>query len=376
MAPRCTELRRAARNCAELRGQQRAPVEHEDVHRALEERDDEAAEDEALVGEEHGERPLERGHAVGAAARRRRGRAVVLAPQAGDEDEADDEEGGREVERRAVAAVVPLALAFERREGDGVGARLGEHPRADRAERVPKVHEREGVGERAAVVAARVVLAHHPRLERREEERRGDAAGDAPDHQDVVVVRVLRRARQDVQHAVQLARALAAEAVGRRARERAEDHARPEAADEEHGDVVLAEAVRRVQRVHVRALQPVRRHRDVVDQQVAVLERAKVAGRGSLRAAARARQRGDDGGDHRRHRERDGVDRELHVRLAPKANRRRSLLFSLFTLTPSTSSRAEAGLLSRVCAWRNRRELASEMQSHTAPVARRRRAAK
>jgi hypothetical protein len=37
---------------------------------------------------------------------------------------------------------------------------------------------------------------------------------------------------------------------------------------------VLAEAVRRVQRVHVGALQPVRRHRDVVDQQVAVLEGA------------------------------------------------------------------------------------------------------
>jgi len=133
------------------------------------------------------------------------------------------------------------------------------------------------------------VLRDEPRLERREEQRRGNASEHAPNHQDLVLGGVLGEAAQDVGDAVGDARSLPppvhpktispstaptgtqrnrrgssiAEARGHAllicegSDDGAEEHGGAEAGDEEAADVALVEAVLAVEVVHVGPLQPV-----------------------------------------------------------------------------------------------------------------------
>ena len=156
------------------------PVEDEDVHAALEERDGDPAQHERRVrqrGNEHAAKAgpragLERGRTtcatlpllVAAGARSRL--AIVLRPAHADEDEAEQQETGGEVEGRGVAAIVPRRRCGGGGEWREVGGRLRDQAGADSADRVAKVHEREAVGERRRIVPARVVLADEPRLAR------------------------------------------------------------------------------------------------------------------------------------------------------------------------------------------------------------------
>ena len=115
-------------------------------------------------------------------------------------------------------------------------------------------------------------LADQPRLKRREEEGGGNSAEDAAQHQHPVVLGVLGDAAQDVQNAIELTCTFAPHLVGHRAHECSEDHAGTKASYKEHGNVMLGEAVRRVERVHVRTLQPIGCHGNVVDAEVGELE--------------------------------------------------------------------------------------------------------
>eukprot|EP00967_Tisochrysis_lutea_P103848 scaffold157111_cov36-Tisochrysis_lutea.AAC.3 len=86
-------------------------------------------------------------------------------------------------------------------------------------------------------------LADHPRVKCREEQGCGDASGHSSKHECVVVLGVLGRTGNYVEHTVGNAGALAAELVGKHTSKGAEDHGRPEAADKEHGNVVLRETI-------------------------------------------------------------------------------------------------------------------------------------
>ena len=168
------------------------------------------------------------------------------------------------------------------------------------------------------------MLAHHPRLKGREEERGSDAAEHAPEHEDPVVPRVLGHAREEIKHAIKLTEPLAAELVCCGACKGAKHHRGAEAPNEEHGDVMLREAVRRVQRVHVRSLQPVSRHAHVVHDEVDELEALEIGRHRTTRTlvGAGARLDREDEGDERASEQRGVVEVELHELLVGDAFRR------------------------------------------------------
>jgi len=147
-----------------------------------------------------------------------------------------------------------------------------------------------------------VVLRDEPRLERREEQRRGNASEHAPNHQDLVLGGVLGEAAQDVGDAVGDARPLPPLLICEGSDDGAEEHGGAEAGDEEAADVALVEAVLAVEVVHVGPLQPVPRHHEGVDEDVVVLEGVEGRGGGDAVLAGLAElQRRHDGGERAEH---------------------------------------------------------------------------
>ncbi len=226
---------------ARLAGLQRAlerrrPHEHEDVHGGLEAGLDDAEEEDLLAADEQSPglvEVLETGRDAAVV-------AEVLLPAREDHISAANEQHQRRVEGRDVA--------------EGLDEHGREESRADGHEARAEGHVREGVGHPVLAVPARAVLVDHPRLERAHQDRRADAAQQPPQHQDRVVVEVLRDARDGVQQHKDQAVRLAAVPVRHAAHNRAEHQTAAETHDEQHRDVSFLEAVLSIELVNVRAL--------------------------------------------------------------------------------------------------------------------------
>mmetsp|Transcript_26350 Transcript_26350/g.64720 ORF Transcript_26350/g.64720 Transcript_26350/m.64720 type:complete len:294 (+) Transcript_26350:791-1672(+) len=245
--------------------QRGGPQEHERVHGRLEQGLHGAQVEHALVILDG----LERLHHARLHGLVLRAVALVLGPREEDDDEADGEEHGGGVEggHRPEAHV-----------GDEV---VGQQAGDDGHEAVA---EEDGLGERLVeplgFVPALEVLRHEPGLKRREQQRGGDAAEEAPHHQHPVVGPVLGDAAQDVGDAVRQRGVLAPVLVSHGTHDGAEDHRRPEAGDEELADVAGGVPVVLVQSVHVGALKPVTGHHEAVHEQVPVAKGEEVLGHG------------------------------------------------------------------------------------------------
>lgn len=110
-----------------------------------------------------------------------------------------------------------------------------------------------------------MVLMDHPRLKGGPGNGRGDTRQYPPEHQNLVMSRVFRQARHEVEDSTDHTHELAAVLVRESAHEQPRDDAGCVACDEELTDLIDVEAVVSVQRVDVRALHPVRQHHDEED---------------------------------------------------------------------------------------------------------------
>mmetsp|Transcript_78391 Transcript_78391/g.226677 ORF Transcript_78391/g.226677 Transcript_78391/m.226677 type:complete len:218 (+) Transcript_78391:657-1310(+) len=206
--------------------QRRRPVEHESVHGALEGGHDDAEEERAAVShqEAHGLRDVvheRRGLASGVSVALL---AIVLLEEAGDEPHRHEQASDGQVERTALPPHVEEAALGDGAELGRVRHGLPREPRGDGDQVHRGEHQAEHVTQEAAGEGVPLrVLRDHPTFEAGEEHRGGNAARDATDHQDRVILEVFRRARDDVQDAIQDAGQLPAELVRERPHEATED---------------------------------------------------------------------------------------------------------------------------------------------------------
>ena len=136
------------------------------------------------------------------------------------------------------------------------------------------------------------------------------------------MVEVLERVDQQLERDVDEARALPPVTVDERAREGPEQPGGGEAREEKraHTDGGILQLVLRVERVHVRALEPVRQHHDDEDAQVRALEAVELALHGSRglrvgRSGSAFEPLAQDDGEQRNARQGDeGLHRPLAVR--------------------------------------------------------------
>mmetsp|Transcript_2139 Transcript_2139/g.5629 ORF Transcript_2139/g.5629 Transcript_2139/m.5629 type:complete len:423 (+) Transcript_2139:292-1560(+) len=212
-----------------------SPVEDKDEHGRLEGAADETAEQDLLVFHDGAQGLAEAPPRVPGAL------AEVLRPAARDVEHAEHEHHVGEVEGRDIAAVVHAAP--ERRERSEVRGDLSELPSSNRRQAAAEVRQREGVAELLAVEALALRLRHEPGVEHAEQQRRGDAAQDAAQHQHAEKVPMLGRAVAEVYQAVQDGKLAPPALVGERADDGAKDCGGAEAPDEEVAVVLAVDAV-------------------------------------------------------------------------------------------------------------------------------------
>mmetsp|Transcript_34041 Transcript_34041/g.112211 ORF Transcript_34041/g.112211 Transcript_34041/m.112211 type:complete len:479 (+) Transcript_34041:77-1513(+) len=259
------------------------PLQHEDVHRPLEERLHRADERHPPVRRDGPHRiahyAAARARRVGRAAPLGRA-ALVLAPRHGGDGGAEGEEANRELKGGGGAAE-PGRGARELACGDG-------------HEGVAKVGQREGLRKEGLAEGARLVLRHEPGLGRREEQGSAQPARHPAGVQQRQRLCARREGREGVQQRKGEGAALAAQRVDHPSDDGAEECRRREAGEEElcdggGGHRGAVDHLGGVHLIKVRALQPVRHLVQPEDEQEAELQRTgRLARLGGVAAAGGA----------------------------------------------------------------------------------------
>mmetsp|Transcript_34947 Transcript_34947/g.96591 ORF Transcript_34947/g.96591 Transcript_34947/m.96591 type:complete len:318 (+) Transcript_34947:1266-2219(+) len=232
------------------------PVEDEHHRRALERGDHGADQQHARSGTQGAAHRLQRTRegAVGLLI----ARPVILVPGEAYDESRDEQQPDRKLEGRHVSAVMQIRGTGEHLQRKSIRRHLSDQASGDGSEVLDEECNTEHVLEQVlAEAVAMPMFGHHPAFERREEQRRGDTVAHAAEDQDVIHVAVLREAAGHVEGAVKQRAAPTPPSVRDRAHEGAARHGRPEAHDEEACNFSGGEAVGSVERVGVRALDPV-----------------------------------------------------------------------------------------------------------------------
>mmetsp|Transcript_38818 Transcript_38818/g.70506 ORF Transcript_38818/g.70506 Transcript_38818/m.70506 type:complete len:272 (+) Transcript_38818:555-1370(+) len=248
--------------------QSRSPIENKGVHSRLEAGHQHAQAEGVAVGQQQPQAFLGALYQVSGRLDPTR-LAVVLIPSEADQHKCHQQDRCRQVEGGTATSCIDYGAWVDGLQLPSVCRDLCDEAAENGYKVEQSVHQAEHVRQQLAgeAVALRM-LRDHPAFEAGEQQGCSDSASDAAEHEDPEVVVVLGHAGQDVEDAVSHAAPFPSEAVCHSAHEAAEEEGGAKPSNEEPRDIVLLKAIGFVERVHIRALQPISPHAETPHTEV------------------------------------------------------------------------------------------------------------